>query len=62
MGWDPVDGSDTVSLDRQGTAWVHVGTMPYLVVGMAGFIVYPLFRAVVAARARLSESDYLLLP
>ncbi|MCZ6652106.1 MAG: hypothetical protein O7D91_03670 [Planctomycetota bacterium] len=40
----------------QGTAWVHVGTMLYLASGMACFIVRPLFRAVVAARMRLSES------
>lgn len=40
----------------QGTAWVHVGTMLYLALGMAGFVIYPLFRAVVAARVRLSEN------
>lgn len=40
----------------QGTAWVHVGTMLYLTLGMAGFVIHPLFRAVVAARIRLSES------
>jgi hypothetical protein len=39
----------------QGTAWVHVGTMLYLAFGMAGFIVYPLFRAVLAARERFSD-------
>ncbi len=39
----------------QGTAWVHVGTMLYLAVGMAGLVIYPLFRAVVASRLRLSR-------
>lgn len=37
----------------QGTAWVHVGTMLYLSLGMACFLIAPLFRAVVAARSRL---------
>ena len=40
----------------QGTAWVHVGTMLYLALGMACFVVHPLFGSVVSARLRLSQS------
>lgn len=42
----------------QGAAWVHGGTMLYLALGMACFVVHSRFRAAVAARRRLSDSGY----
>lgn len=41
----------------QGTAWVHVGTMLYLAIGMACFVVQPLHRGAVAARRQLSAAS-----
>jgi len=40
----------------QGTAWVQVGMVYYIAFGMAGFIIIPLFRTVIAVRQRLDET------